>query len=147
MKMPIYMQIYLLLDHCRHIYTCGWRSWSRCCGSTILIAERISTSPSFAMSTAIFTAPLPVRFPERHCNIHNLFSWTVNSMSCIYQKMPHPSMLLNYNRNHIIVKCCQDMTDLYLGFENMKTIIISEIKEVMKVILTIKIIFLRNENF
>lgn len=61
--------------------TCGWRSWSRCWGSTIFIAERISMSPSLTMSTAIFTAPLPVRFPDRHWSIHSLFSWTVNSIS------------------------------------------------------------------
>mmetsp|Transcript_6732 Transcript_6732/g.26194 ORF Transcript_6732/g.26194 Transcript_6732/m.26194 type:complete len:276 (-) Transcript_6732:1205-2032(-) len=42
---------------------CGWRSWSTCVGSTICTARCLSIMPSSTRSTAIFTAPAPVRLP------------------------------------------------------------------------------------
>ena len=38
-------------------------------------------SLSLSMSMAMFSAAVPVRFPTRHCSIHSLPSWMVNSMS------------------------------------------------------------------
>ena len=38
------------------------------------------------MSMAIFTMAAPVRLPLRHCSIHSLPSWIVNSMSCMSVK-------------------------------------------------------------
>jgi hypothetical protein len=38
---------------------------------------------SATMSTAIFSAALAVRLPDRVCSIHNRPRSTVNSMSCM----------------------------------------------------------------
>jgi hypothetical protein len=43
-------------------------------------------SPSASMSIAMFRAAVPVRLPTRHCSIHSLPSWMVNSMSSMSVK-------------------------------------------------------------
>mmetsp|Transcript_6723 Transcript_6723/g.17218 ORF Transcript_6723/g.17218 Transcript_6723/m.17218 type:complete len:430 (-) Transcript_6723:1213-2502(-) len=62
---------------------CGCSSWSMCVGSTILMACLMSIMPSATRSTAIFTAPAPVRLPPRVCSMYSCPSCTVNSMSCM----------------------------------------------------------------
>ena len=47
----------------------------------LMTAVCSSMRPSFNMSIAMLTAAKPVRLPVRHCNIYNLPSWIVNSMS------------------------------------------------------------------
>jgi len=55
-------------------------SWA---GSRRKTAVFSSIRPSANISIAIFKAAVPVRFPTRHCNMNNLPSWIVNSMSSI----------------------------------------------------------------
>mmetsp|Transcript_32478 Transcript_32478/g.51976 ORF Transcript_32478/g.51976 Transcript_32478/m.51976 type:complete len:481 (+) Transcript_32478:363-1805(+) len=62
---------------------CGCSSWSMCVGSTSSTAFLVSIMPAATRSTAIFTAPAPVRFPLRVCNMYSVPSCTVNSMSCM----------------------------------------------------------------
>mmetsp|Transcript_13827 Transcript_13827/g.58124 ORF Transcript_13827/g.58124 Transcript_13827/m.58124 type:complete len:266 (-) Transcript_13827:1074-1871(-) len=62
---------------------CGCRSWSMCVGSTMPMALFSSIKPSPTRSTAIFTAPAPVRLPDLVWSINSLPSCTVNSMSCM----------------------------------------------------------------
>ena len=61
----------------------GCRSWSSESGSMRPIASSRVISPSAAMSTAIFSAALAVRLPERVCSIHSLPRSMVNSTSCM----------------------------------------------------------------
>ena len=61
----------------------GCRSCSSASGSTLPSASASLTSPSRAMSTAIFSAALAVRLPARVCSSQRVPRCTVNSMSCM----------------------------------------------------------------
>ena len=61
----------------------GCNSWSSDAESIRASTSRGAIRPSSAMSTAILRAARAVRLPDRVCNIHSLFRWTVNSMSCM----------------------------------------------------------------
>ena len=61
----------------------GCRSWSSAAGSMRTTASSRVIRPSFASSTAILSAALAVRLPERVCSIHSLPRSTVNSRSCM----------------------------------------------------------------
>ena len=61
----------------------GCSSWSSAAGSTRVTASSLETTPSLASSTAMRSAALAVRLPERVCSIHSLPFSTVNSRSCM----------------------------------------------------------------
>jgi hypothetical protein len=61
----------------------GCSSWSSAAGSMREIASLREINPSFARSTAIFSAALAVRLPARVCSIQSLPCSTVNSRSCM----------------------------------------------------------------
>ena len=61
----------------------GCRSWSSEPGSTRVTASSRVIRPSFASSTAMRSAALAVRLPERVCSIQSLPCSTVNSRSCM----------------------------------------------------------------
>ena len=61
----------------------GCSSWSSAPGSMRVTASLRVIRPSLASSTAIFSAALAVRLPERVCSIHSLPCSTVNSRSCM----------------------------------------------------------------
>ena len=61
----------------------GCSSWSSAPGSTRVTASSRVINPSLASSTAMRSAALAVRLPERVCSIHSLPCSTVNSRSCM----------------------------------------------------------------
>ena len=63
--------------------SCGSSRWFRLSGFTRFTAVVSSISFSFAISTAMRTAAVPVRLPVRVCSMYSVPSCTVNSMSCI----------------------------------------------------------------
>ena len=61
----------------------GCSNWSSAAGSMRATASSRVIRPSLAMSTAILSEALAVRFPERVCSMYSLPCSTVNSMSCM----------------------------------------------------------------